>query len=184
MQQLRSRSTPEHTSIAELYQRYWLILLSNIRQQVSTQEDGEDILLEVFLAALESNILVTLEEKQQLAWLRRVAQHKCIDYHRRSTRRPAIPLEAAVASLYEDEMLAPEQIALRREEQALLRNRLASLPDHQQEVLSLRFGEGLRCAEIARRTNKSEGAIRTLLSRSLNLLRSIYDKGREESFHE
>lgn len=180
MQQLRSRSTSEHSLIADLYQRYWLLLLSNILQQITSREDAEDVLLEVFLAALESDMLLTLNEKQQLAWLRRVAHNKCIDYHRRSTRRPVVPLEKATESLYEDEQLAPEQVALRREEQTLLRSRLATLPDHQQEVLNLRFGEGLRCTEIARLTNKSEAATRTLLSRSLNLLRTIYDKGREE----
>jgi DNA-directed RNA polymerase specialized sigma24 family protein len=34
----------------------------------------------------------------------------------------------------------------------------------------------LRCAEIANTLGKSEAAVRMLLSRTLNLLRSIYEK--------
>lgn len=184
MQVRGSEPILEQGFISDLYQRYWLMILSDVLQLVPSREDAEDVLLEVFLAALESDTLVYLGERQQRAWLRRVAHNKCIDYHRRASRRPAVPLEAAAATLYDDERLAPEEVALRHEEQALLRKRFAELPLHQQEVLLLRFGDGLRCAEIASRVNKSEGAVRTLLSRSLNLLRGIYAKGKEETQHE
>jgi len=39
----------------------------------------------------------------------------------------------------------------------------------------------LRCPEIARRLDKSDGAIRTMLSRILNLLRNIYTNSEKET---
>jgi len=39
----------------------------------------------------------------------------------------------------------------------------------------------LRCPEIARRLDKSDGAIRTMLSRILNLLRNIYTNSEKEA---
>jgi len=176
MQLQRSQSLHDRLPIGDLYQRYWLMILTDVLSHVPSQQDAEDVLLEVFLAALESDILQALGEKQQLAWLRRVAHNKCVDYHRRSIRHPVVPLEASTATLYDDENLAPEQVALRHEELVLLRARFSSLSAAQQEILLLRFAEGLRCTEIASRMNKSEGAIRTMLSRALNLLRSIYEK--------
>ncbi len=172
------------TTLAALYEKYWLAILVYVRQILPSLEDAEDVLVEVFLAALESDILAALAEKQQLAWLRRVAYNKAIDHHRRSVRRPAVPLGDAEELLFEDDDFAPERVALRKEELALLQTSIAELSASQQEVLRLRFGDGLRSAEIARRMNRSEGAVRTLLSRSLNLLRSIYDKGREGRHHE
>ena len=83
--------------------------------------------------------------------------------------------------LLDDEDLVPERVVLRNEEVALLQTRIAGLPTSQQQVLQLRFGDGLRCAEIALHMNRSEGAVRSLLLRTLNLLRNIYDKGREGS---
>lgn len=184
MQRLMSQSTLDNTAFAALYQKYWLTVLNYIRQRISSQEDAEDILLEVFLAALEDEEpFLNLGEKQQLAWLRRVALNKCIDQYRRVKRRPAVPLELTQETLYESEECSPEQEALRQEERMLLQKRLSVLPELQREVLHLRFAYNLPCAEIARHLHKNEGAIRALLSRSLNRLRTIYETRREEDYH-
>lgn len=164
----------DDAALADLYQRHVYTLLNFIRRYVSTREDAEDVLLEVFLAALERNALMGLSESEQLAWLRRVAHNKCVDIYRRSVRRPAIPLDSALDLLYEPEEQTPEQVALRTEEYALLRDSLVHLPEQQQAVLRLRFADGLRSPEIARRLNKSEGSVRMLLARALNHLRKVY----------
>lgn len=168
--------TYDEAALAQLYQRHVYTLLSFIRRYVSTLEDAEDVLLEVFMAALERNVLADLSEGEQLAWLRRVARNKCVDVYRRSQRHSALSLESVAETLYEDDERTPEQVALRSEEHALLRAHLADLSEPQQAVLRLRFGYGLRSAEIARRLDKSEGAVRMLLSRALNLLRGTYEK--------
>jgi RNA polymerase sigma-70 factor (ECF subfamily) len=143
-------------------------------------EDAEDLLLEVFVAAVENDGLLALSDDEQLAWLRRVAHNKFIDYYRRSQRRPAVSLEEVTEeSLVDDDDLSPEHAAVRQEEHTLLRARLSALPEMQQTILRLRFADGWRCKEIAGHINKSEGAVRTMLSRSLNLLRNIYASNRE-----
>jgi RNA polymerase sigma-70 factor (ECF subfamily) len=148
--------------------------MTYVRRHVPLREDAEDIVLEVFLAALEQKGLAQRSEPEQLAWLRHVAHHKFVDYHRRSTRRPAVPLEDAAETLLTDEDAAPDHLAVRREEDVLLRERLIQLPENYQTVLQLRFANGLRCTEIAKHLNKSDGAVRMLLSRALNILRDIY----------
>src|SRR5690348_12098880 len=164
-QRQRRASVPlDDSPIARLYQQHALSLMSYVRRHVSSREDAEDIVLEVFLAALEQKGLGQLSEPERLAWLRGVAHHKCVDYHRRSTRRPAVSLDEADEALLTDEERGPDQLALRREEDAFLRERFAQLPDHYQTILLLRFARGLRCTEIARRLNKSDGAVRMLLS--------------------
>lgn len=184
MQLAKTRLHVTTSFMEELYQRHRLTILTYILQHISSKEDAEDMLLEVFIAALESPIIVTLDQRQQLAWLRRVALNKTIDYHRRSARRPAIPIEQAEETLYEEEYHSPEQAVLRQEEITLLRASLTSLPELQQELIRLRFANDLRCSEIATHLNKSEGAVRTLLSRTLNGLRGIYEKSRKESQHD
>lgn len=171
-----------NSAIAELYQRHAYTLTSFIRRYVSTREDAEDVLLEVFIAAFERNALAGLSESEQLAWLRRVARNKCVDVYRASQRRPFLSLETITEMIYDDEDQLPEQMALHSEELALLRARLTRLPELQQQILRLRFGQGLRSAEIARKLNKGEGTIRMTLSRTLNLLRRIYNT--EESSDE
>lgn len=174
MQRPRQISFSEDTAIAELYQRHVYTLLRSIQRVVPTHEDAEDILLEVFIAAFERNALAGLSEGEQLAWLRRVAHNKCVDAYRASQRRQVLSLETVTEFLYDDERQFPEQVALHSEEMALLRVRMTKLPEQQQQILRLRFGQGLRCTEIARELNKSESTVRMTLSRALNLLRRIY----------
>lgn len=177
MQQPQAVPAHDDSQIAKLYRQHALSIMIYVHRHVSSREDAEDIVLDVFLAALNQKNLVTLtnlDEQQQLAWLRKVAYHKCIDYQRRASRRTAVPLEEAGETLYSDERHSPEELTLRHEEDALLRERLHQLPEHYQTVLQLRFAGGLSCAEIAQHINKSDGAVRILLSRALNILRNIY----------
>ncbi len=176
----KSLTRLDQSHIASLYQSYAPELLQYIRRHVPSQEDAEDVLLEVFIAALEKTDLHKMSEQEQLAWLRRVAHNKFVDLHRRNIRRPSIALEDVQYELYNDDD-APELVALGHEQHALLRSHLASLPRIHQEVLRLRFAEDLHCPEIAKRLNKSDGAIRTMLSRILNALRNIYAHSEEET---
>jgi RNA polymerase sigma factor (sigma-70 family) len=176
MQQRQRRATAalDDSPIARLYQQHALSMMSYVRRHVPSREDAEDIVLEVFLAALEQKGLAQLSGPEQLAWLRRVAHHKFVDYHRRSARRPVVPLDEAAETLLTDEDAGPDQLVMRREEDMLLHERLTQLPEHYQTILQLRFARGLRCTEIAQCLNKSDGAVRMLLSRALNILRDIY----------
>lgn len=184
MQHVSSWSHLEDTPIGRLYQRYWQPLFTVIRQSISSREDAEDVLLEVFLAAVESKTLLSMSESHQEAWLRRVAYNKCMDFHRRKARRPASLLdEHIVETLCDDEHLEPEHIAVRQEELVQLRKHLEMLSANQREILRLRFADDLRFAQIADRMHKSEGAIRSMLARALNRLRSIYTQHRKENNH-
>lgn len=180
MQLQTDQPVDDDTALAELYQRYAQILLGFIRRYVSAHEDAEDVLLEAFLAAMERHSLRGLSSGEQLAWLRRVAYNKCMDIHRRTARHPGVSLESVAESLYEDERSAPESLALRAEEHALLRDHLAHLSEQQQVVLHLRFAYGLRSPEIARRLHKSESGVRMLLTRALNRLNRLYTRQPEQ----
>lgn len=177
---LKHSSQADRSLIAALYQRHAASILTFIRRHIPSREDAEDILLEVFLAALESEKLGAFNEGEQLAWLRRVAYNKCIDHYRRQNRTSIVSLEQAMETLFTDEQQAPEQISLRNEAHARLHMSLAALPEAKQHILRLRFAQNLSSPEIARLLNSNEGAIRTMLSRTLNLLRGLYENSDEE----
>jgi RNA polymerase sigma-70 factor (ECF subfamily) len=172
--QQQELSILDNTPIAFLYQREALTVFVYVLRRVPVREDAEDILLEVFLAALENETIAELSEEKQRAWLLRVAHNKVIDHQRYAARRTAVPLDDLTETMYCVEDLEPDQVFLQQEEYAQLRANLTRLPALQQEILRLRFAVGLRYAEIARRLNKREEAIRQLLSRSLRFLRNIY----------
>jgi RNA polymerase sigma factor (sigma-70 family) len=162
--------------LTAVYQRYAAALFAYLCRHISLQEDTEDMLLDVFLAALERPGFEGLNDKEQEAWLWCVARNKIADYHRKPVHRQGLPLEMVPEEVYEQDDRTPERLLLRKEEHTRLQASIRQLPVLQQEVVRLRFVHGLRSAEIATILDKSEGAVRIMLSRALKLLRTIYEK--------
>src|ERR1051326_254849 len=144
MHQTQHIVSPEESPVAALFHRHARILLAYIRPQVHTKEEAEDLLVEVFLVVMQKETPWHLSESEQLTWLRRVAHNKIVDRYRRLGRLPATTsLEGLSEVLLDDEERLPEALALRNADAAQLRRHLASLSQMQQEILRLRFANGL-----------------------------------------
>jgi len=155
------------------YDRHSQLIYTYIRRQVSNPQDAEDIMLEVFMAALATKNLAKLGEEIQIAWLQRVARNKIIDIYRKHSHTTLLPLEKIQERL--DENLTPEQHAIQHETYKHLHHILNKLPSQQQQIIYLRFVEGLRFAEIGEIVNKSEVNVRSMVSRILHRLRACFD---------
>ncbi len=166
--------TDDSSDDAALFDRYGQAIFAYVRLHTNSREDAEDIVLEVFTAALENDNLAAIVVEEQLAWLRRVAHNKLIDSYRRVKRHAITPLEPFTEILTDDERETPEAVILRREAYEQLHQYIHLLPMLQQQILRLRYGDGLRFSEIAVLVNKREEAVRKLLSRTLTALRSTY----------
>lgn len=168
----------DHELVAQLYQKYAQTLLKYLISSLRERQDAEDVLVEVFLAALEYRGLARLNEYQQFAWLLSVARHKVADWYRATKRLSQASLDQMTPFLQEpvSKEDQPETIALKREEYALLQRLIMRLPKTQQDVLQLRFICGLRHAEIASLLNKTEGGVQVIFSRAIRALRVRYQQ--------
>lgn len=170
----------EETPATLLYQRHAQAVLIYIRLRVPSKEDAEDILLDVFLQAMKNERAFPLRSEEQLTWLRHIARHRIIDRYRHNGRLPAIAsLHTISESLFADEEHDPELHMLRRSNADELLELFAKLSPIQQTILHLRFARDLSTREIAQLVQKSDGAVRTLLSRTLNSLRNMYERRKE-----
>jgi len=179
MQANRNMAQAEH-EMALLYRKYAPGLLTYVRMRIPSEEDAEDLVVEVFVAAIENAKFAALAEKEKQLWLWRVTRNKVIDTYRRAKTRQNVALEQVADGLFEDEMASPEYAALRQEDYMDLYDHLQSLPPFQQQILRMRFGQDLSCREIATTLGRQENVVRVTLSRSLNLLRKIYRQRRGE----
>jgi RNA polymerase sigma factor (sigma-70 family) len=173
MQQLDTDAGQNGTG-ATIFRRFSITILSYLCQQVASRQDAEDLLVEVFMAAHNHVALEGLSEERQLAWLRRVARNKVIDRYRHTALFTMLPLEHIVET--EDGALTPEQRAIQQENYRRLYAALAQLSPAQQQLIRLRYGNGLRLVAIAELLEKPEGSVRKMLARSLRQLRAIYEK--------
>jgi RNA polymerase sigma-70 factor (ECF subfamily) len=106
-------TTRDDFAALTLYDLHAAALYSYIYRRVGQRQDAEDLLLEVFTAALKHDNLVSLAQQQQFAWLQSVARRRIIDRYRHNARVVLLPLEQALETY--DDALTPEEQALRRE---------------------------------------------------------------------
>jgi len=174
MHQNSQKLLHEKPTIAYCYQQYAPKIFDYTRKHVTSYEDAEDILVETFVAAFESEQFSLLAEKEQQAWLWRVAHNKVVDNYRRTKRH--VPLSIVENELFAHDANGPEQISIQQEDDLQLRRLIQHLSPIQQQVLYLRFNDDLRCSQIASKLGKREGSVRSILSRTLNRLRELYTK--------
>ena len=173
MQQLNMDNAQNAVDSA-LYDRFAVTIFHYLFQQVSNEQDAEDLLLEVFLAALQDKSLSNLPAGRQLAWLRRVARNKVIDRYRHVALLNLLPIEQALE--LEDTALTPEEYTEQQERYERLYQSIAQLTSLQRELIRLRYRSGLRFFEIAAVLEKPEGTVRQLFVRTIRQLRTIYDQ--------
>ena len=149
--------------------------------------EPEDVFQEVSAEAVRSLSAMDLAERDPFNWLCQLVERRIIDAHRRffgAAKRDAgreislhrsAPDEsrAQVIDMLIASMTTASEVFSRNVRQQRLQEALASLPDDQREALRLRYVEGLPSKQIAEQLGKSDGAIRVMLTRSLNRLQTI-----------
>lgn len=156
---------------------------ANLRRKIEV----EDIFQEASVEAVRSHGAASFDHREPFSWLCQIAERRIVDAHRRffgAEKRDAgreVPLgtpgggtqHAAIVDLLVASMTSPTQALSRKGREARLFEALASLPEQQREALRLRYAEGLPTKDIAGRLGKSDGAVRVMLTRSLDRMQQI-----------
>lgn len=137
-------------------------------------EDAEDILQDSQLTLLYKWEKIQNPE----AWLLGTVRNKCIVYWRKERAKMWAAVDTAILDLLaEPQAPAQEKLATRRD----LSKVLARLPARCQELLRLRYGLGLKPAEIARHMGYQPSSVRKVTHRCLaSLLRELTASGLTE----
>src|SRR5260370_34838806 len=108
MMQANRHMAPTEQEIAALYRKYAPGLLTYVRMRITSEEDAEDLVVDVFVAAIENAKFAELSEKEKQLWLWRVTRNKVIDTYRRAKTRQNVRLRHVANGLFENEMAGPE----------------------------------------------------------------------------
>jgi RNA polymerase sigma-70 factor (ECF subfamily) len=156
-------------ALAEIYDRYAEAIYRYLYRYLGNAAQAEDLTSDVFLKLLQSLNTARAPNDRLQGWLYRVAHNLAMDWFRRQRRAVDLPLDV---ELLADTDLPPETVEHRqvREE---LRVAIRHLTTDQQRVILLRFGEGLKVADVARIMDKSEGAVKILQHRAVKRLRKL-----------
>ena len=157
----------DEAALAALYERYVDAIYRYVAYRVNDPYVAEDITADVFLRMVES--LSQYEERGVpfVAWLYRISHARVIDYWRRANRRPTVPIDSLTGHEEHSEDVAAAMDILQHR---ALRDALQNITDEQQEVLVLKFIQGLSNEEISQIVGKTIGAVKALQHRGLEAL--------------
>ena len=151
----------DHQALAEVHDRYFDLIFKYINYRVGDREVAADLTGEVFLALIKALKAGKPPKTSLTGWLYAVARNLAVDHVKQRVKLVPLleDLVADTPSLTDQAYLA--QLA------PLLREALLKLTDEQQDVIALRFGQGLSLYETAEIMDKSVGAVKALQHRAL-----------------
>lgn len=153
-------------AFAELYRRNLSRVYRYHMAHVGNARDAEDLTSQTFMAALEG-IRSYRGTGSFAAWIIGIATKKRLMFYRGS--RPEIPLDEALH--YPSPGLPTDKAAAQRLQLESVSRALRQISPERAESLILTYFGGLTQAEAARVLNKSEAAVKMLVSRGLQDLR-------------
>ncbi len=164
----------DRDALGDLYDDYAPLVYAYAYRRVGDPDVAEDLTGEVFVRVVAAVRSGHTWHTSFRAWLYRVAHNLVVDYCRRQVREPSLSLEETWSAAEGQDPGERAQSALDRER---LRRALACLTPQQQEVLALRYGEGLTARETARILDKTVGAVEALQHRALAALKRVLLRG-------
>ena len=166
---LIERAKRDPVAFGELYERYVDRIYNYIYYRTSDVHEAEDLTARVFYRALGRIRSYRQRGVPFAAWLYRIAHNLVANWHRDRSRRKYVRLDD-ILSLAE-KGASPHHTAEQNEDAQILRQVIAQLPAERQQVLILKYVEGLANAEIAKIMGRTEGAVKALYHRTLVTLR-------------
>lgn len=156
----------DQAALAQVYDAYYERIYRYVYRFVGQVDASEDLTANVFLRLLDSLRGGNCPRSNLLAWLYRVAHNLVVDTFRRGASQE-VELSDWLEG-YEPDLahIAEQSIRLERVRHAVL-----ELTPAQQQVIMLKFVEGMDSSEVAVILEKTEGAVDALQHRALTALR-------------
>ena len=156
----------DQASFNVLYDRHFSAVYNRVRYKIP-DADVDDVTQDIFIAVLRS--LHNFHGRSQFStWIRAIVNRQIAGYYRSRERHVD---EVAVI----DGMQFPESDFTgdqKHTERIAIRRAMQHLPNHYQEVLLLRFAEGLKFKEIAGVLEQNPEAVKSLFRRAMAMLRT------------
>ena len=161
-------------AFTQLYECHFDRIYRYVALKIGNRTEAEDMTQQVFIKAYESIGSYKSQGVPFSAWLFRIAHNQMVDYVRKQSKRPTVPLDESMPILSNSN---PEHEVETKMELEKVTAASKHLTEAQREVISLRFAGGLSIEETARAMKKSEGAVKALQFSAVRALRKTLAEG-------
>lgn len=162
----------DQNAFARLVEAYQAPIYNLAYRLLGNPTEAEDAAQEVFIRAYTK--LDTCDPQRRFSsWILSIAAHYCVDrLRRRKGDWASLEDEAASFSLT-DRQPRPEEVALQREQSAIIQDLLQRLPPSYRLVVTLRYWYDLSYEEIAAMTQSTESAVKSRLHRARQMMAAM-----------
>jgi RNA polymerase sigma-70 factor (ECF subfamily) len=160
----------------EIYRRHAQQVYTYIYFRIGDQHTAEDLAADVFVKAIAGIKGYVWRGTPLLAWLYRIAHNVAIDHRKAAARRAKLQAASEMEDVEE-----PRDRIRELDETTDMMRAIQSLTADQQQVILLRFYDGLSSAEVAGIMNKPEGAIKALQARGVRSLKRVLTQRADEA---
>jgi RNA polymerase sigma-70 factor (ECF subfamily) len=184
-----SRTDPK--AFGGIFDAYYPAIFRYAMHRTGNAAVSGDVTSETFFKALNKLYTYHRTEAPFSSWLYRIATNEINYYFRKKKYEPA-SYDAALEdggfrepvsrADVEREFMEAQAAADRNREFTEVKQAMASMPVKYQEVLALRYLEDRKISEIGEILGKSEGTVKSLISRGLDRLRKHFSVGNTQLF--
>jgi RNA polymerase sigma-70 factor (ECF subfamily) len=161
----------DEAALARLYDQYRAILFGLLVRILSSREEAEDVLQDVFIQVWRRAADFDEKRGKPFTWLVTLTRSRAIDRLRQIGARHRLATGAAENQ--------PEEVSdaladtFKSEQKEIVKRALAKLPEEQRRALMLAYYDGLTQSEIASRLSTPLGTVKTRMRSGMNKLREL-----------
>jgi RNA polymerase sigma-70 factor (ECF subfamily) len=165
-----------------LMRRYERELYTFLRRFLGNAQHAEDVFQATFLS-VHLRIEQFESGKRFRPWLYAIASNKAIDFMRRNKRHQMASLDSTIQNSESDESMvsrlashgpSPDELAMRSETSARVREAVSQLNDSTQQLIQLAFYQGLKYADIAEILDIPVGTVKSRVFTAMRKLNEIW----------
>ncbi|MBN1537056.1 MAG: sigma-70 family RNA polymerase sigma factor [Anaerolineales bacterium] len=168
---IRRAKAGDRDAFNSLYQIYLNAIYRYIYFRIAHIKDAQDLTEQVFLNAWDALPAYQDRGHPFSSWLYRIA-HLIVGNYHREKQKNQITDQASSINQARDQVSILKQIIKTQDTETLARA-ISQLPHDQQQVIVLRFIEGLNHGEVSQLMARSQSACRILQSRALTALNQL-----------
>jgi len=157
-----------------LYSWYLDAIYRYVYFRVDTTATAEDLTEEVFVRAWEALPTYEIRKYPFKSWLYRIAHNLVIDHRR---KQQPVAVDDEVLHTIASPVNLPEEVVVDVQDTEALLRAVHKLDEEEQQVVILRFVEGLSHKEVAEIIGKSEEASRVIQYRTIQRLQRYLTDG-------
>lgn len=162
-------------AVVKFYRLHSPKLLQYLKKRLPAKEDAEEVLNDVFLAAIDE--LPFFQHKSSIStWVFKIAHNKVVDFYRKKKIKSILLSQAPFLEIFANEIAQPEF----QFEKDKIRDRIEkayySIAENYRQILHLHYEEKIPVKDLALIFNLSFKATESLLFRARKSFRIAYER--------